>query len=97
MKYGKQLVKQPINERIHHSVQPCVVWVADVHSLVFTVRVVHQVGHRDEGVLQSFTGSDSQIPIQMQQPLQQVHKSLCVLSLSGALWWILLGWDTVSG
>ena len=65
------------------------------HLLVSAARLPAQVGHGDERVLQSFTGGDSQVPVQMQQLFQEVHKSPPVLILSCVTFWINLSLETV--
>lgn len=38
------------------------------------MRIIHKVTHGDEGVTQSFCGSDSFVCVQAEHPLQQVYE-----------------------
>lgn len=64
-------------------------------QLHLLLSAVAQVGHRDERVLQSFTGRDSQIPVEMQHLFQKVHKNPPVLVFCSSSLWIQLSLETV--
>lgn len=64
------------------------------HLLGSAVRVLSQVGHCGERVLQSLMGRDSLTPIEMQQPCHEVQKSPPVHKFSGLSFWIDLDLET---
>lgn len=66
------------------------------HLLLSAVRVLAQVGHGDEGELQSLPRGDSALPLHLKHPLQEVDKRPPVRQLRSVVVWMDLNLETVT-